>query len=96
MPKISLKKEDKIKESILLFLFQNSPRALFTAKISQELARDEEYIKKLLLELENNKLVIPIKKNSEGIDYSRRIRWRLSDQAYGAYKNAQIKPEDII
>lgn len=86
MPKISETKENKIKEAILHLLFQQSPKALFTYHIAQELARDEEYIKKLMLELETKNLVVAVKKNSKGKDYSKRIRWRLSSQTYEAYK----------
>lgn len=91
--KISSKKEEKIKEIILSLLFQNSPKALFTAHISQEIIRDEEYTKKLLKSLESQKLVTSIKKNSEGIDYKKRIRWKLSDKAYNAYKKLQKREE---
>jgi hypothetical protein len=87
MPRISNIKEEKIKETILAFLFQNTPRALFTYHIAQELARDEEFVKRLLLELEGKELVQAVKKSPKGEDYSRRIRWRLSDKAYQAYKN---------
>lgn len=86
MPKISKEKERKIQEEILRVLFQNNPKLLFTSEIARELARDEEYIKKLLLDLEQKELVISTKKNSRGEDYSRRIRWRLSNKAYEAYK----------
>jgi hypothetical protein len=89
MPQISSKKEEKIKESILLFLFQSSPKSIFTAHISQELARDEEYVKKLLLELEVKSLVVSVKKNQEGLEYKKRMRWRLSDKAYSLYKQMQ-------
>jgi len=86
MPRISSRKEEKIKESILHFLFQQSPKALFTCQIAQELARDEEYIKKLLLDLEIRNFVTSIKKNSKGKDYRRRIRWILDSKVYEAYK----------
>lgn len=86
MPRISETKENKIKEAILHLLFQHSPKMLFTYHIAQELARDEEYIKKLLQELETKNLVVGVKKNSQGKDYSRRIRWRLTAEAYDAYK----------
>lgn len=86
MPRISTKKEEKIKEAILHLLFQHSPKALFTYHVAQELARDEEYIKKLMLELESKNLVAGVRKNSLGRDYSRRIRWRLASQTYDAYK----------
>ncbi|MCL6500687.1 MAG: hypothetical protein K6T16_01485 [Candidatus Pacearchaeota archaeon] len=86
MPRISSKKEEKIKESVLNLLFQNSPKALFTAKIAMEIARDEEYVKKLLSELEQKGFVVAIKKNSKGRDYKRRVRWRLDTKVYDAYK----------
>ena len=89
MPKISVKKEDKIKESILHFLFQQAPKAMFTASISQELARDEEYIKKLLLDLENKKLVSSLKKSQAGLSLKKRIRWHLTQPAYESYKKMQ-------
>ena len=64
---------------------------MFTSKIAQEIARDEEFVKKLLLNLKEKKLIIEIKKNSKGIDYLRRSRWRLSDEVYNSYKNHQNK-----
>ena len=93
MPRISQVKEEKIKEAILAFLFQHTPKALFTYHIARELARDEEFIKRLLLELEGKEFILGVRKNPEGQDYSRRIRWRLSDKAYQAYKNLNHNPE---
>jgi len=86
MPQISKKNEDKIKEQILSFLFQNSPKMLFTSEIASNLVRDEEFTKRLLIELEKSNLAVPVKKNHEGYDYARRIRWRLSEKAFQAYK----------
>ena len=83
--KISKAKIDKIKEGILSILYRNSPKSLFTVDVAAEMIRDEEFIKKILLELEKQKLVIAVKKNPEGINYQRRIRWRLSTKAYEAY-----------
>jgi hypothetical protein len=87
--KISEKKCEKISEQILHHLFSVSPKPLFTSHIAQELARDEEFIKKILLVLKEKKLIIEIKKNPKGIDYIRRSRWKLSDSVYQAYKQAQ-------
>ncbi len=84
--RISKEKRDKIAEQILSFLYQSHPNAKFTVDIARELARDEEFTKSLMLDLRKKSLVVDIRKNSEGIDYSRRIRWRLSNQAYSAYK----------
>jgi predicted transcriptional regulator with HTH domain len=89
MPKISKQKKDKISEQILHYLFSISPEAAFTSKISNEIARDEEFVKSLLNELEPKKLVIQIKKNSEGKEYIKRQRWRISNEAFEVYKKHQ-------
>ena len=86
--KISDTKKTRISEQILAFLYSLSPKPEFTSKISAEVARDEEFIKKILQELKEKSLVTEIKKNPQGEDYLRRSRWRLTDAAYNAYKNA--------
>ena len=88
--KISEKKREKIAEQILALLYSKSPQALFTAHIAQEIARDEEFTKKLLLELKNKKLLAEVNKTPKGIDYVRRARWKLSDVSYNTYKQHQI------
>ena len=87
--KISEKKQEKISEQILAYLFSISPKPTFTSHIAEEIARDEEFIKRLLIELKKKKLVIEVNKNSKGIIYIRRSRWKLSDAAYQAYKRKQ-------
>lgn len=89
MPRISQQKREKISEQILAHLFDNSPNALFTSHISREIARDEEFTKVLLQNLEKNKLVVQVNKNPQGIQYQRRQRWRLSNTAYTAYNHHQ-------
>jgi len=84
--RISKEKKDKISEQILALLFSNSPKLLFTFDIAKEIARDEEFVKELLLGMKRKGLVSEVKKNPEGISYKRRIRWKLSDRAYKAYK----------
>ncbi len=85
--KISNEKKDKISEQILSFLFLINPKSIFTSYIAKEIARDEEFVKKLLLNLKDKKLVIEIKKNPKGNIYSRRSRWKISDKTYQIYKN---------
>jgi hypothetical protein len=87
--KISEKKKEKILSQIVDFLYINFPKPLFTSFIAQEIARDEEFVKKLLIELKNKKLINEIKKNPNGIDYIRRSRWKLSNETYSIYKNKQ-------
>lgn len=89
MPQISQKKKDKISEQILLHLFSTSPEACFTNKISEEIARDEEFTKFLLTDLKSKSLVVEVNQNPKGIQYSRRQRWRLSDKAFEVYSKHQ-------
>lgn len=91
--KISNKKREKICEQILATLYSSNPKPLFTSHLAFEIARDEEFIKKLLLDLKKKKLVTEIKKNPDGIDYVRRSRWRLSDTVYQAYKKLEENKE---
>jgi len=87
--KISEKKREKILSQIIDVLYLNFPKPLFTSYIAQEIARDEEFVKSLLLELKLKKLINEVKKNKEGIDYIRRSRWKLSDTTYSIYKSKQ-------
>jgi len=92
MPTISKEKKDRIGEQVLLFLFSSFPKQLFTVDVAREIARDEEFIKKILIELESKDLVVKINKNPEGINYERRLRWRISNKAYAIYDNFQKTP----
>ena len=89
MPQISKQKKDRISEQILHYLFTISPNSNFTSQIARELARDEEFTKSILQELEKNNLIVKIKKSPNGVEYSRRERWRLSNSTYKIYKNHQ-------
>lgn len=83
--RISKEKKDKITEQVLSYLYEVFPRYPFTAEIAKEVARDEEFIKKLLFELNEKKLVVSIKKNNKGDIFSRRIKWKLSNRVYDVF-----------
>lgn len=87
--KISNEKIEKISEQILFLLYSISPKSLFTSYIAKEIARDEEFVKKILLRLKQKKLILEIKKNPKGFDYIRRSRWKLTDSTYEIYKKHQ-------
>jgi Mn-dependent DtxR family transcriptional regulator len=89
MPQISSKTKNRISEHILSHLFSQSPEPLYTNAIARELARDEEFIKSMLQELETKKLVVKINKNEQGEQLTRRTRWRLSNTAFDAYSRMQ-------
>jgi len=87
--RISDQKKEKIVEQILHYLFQSFPNNPFTAQIAREIARDEEFIKKLLLELKEKNIVIAIRKDNKGNQYSRSIKWKLSSRVYDLYHSKQ-------
>jgi DNA-binding IscR family transcriptional regulator len=86
---ISKEKKEKISEQILAYLYSANPKPLFTAHIAKEIARDEEFIKKLLIDLKKKEFVIEITKNPKGKEYLRRSRWKLSEKIYVIYKQKQ-------
>lgn len=88
--RISENKQERIYEQILAYLYSVSPKPIFTAQIAREIIRDEEFTKKLLLNLKKKELVLEIKKNSFGDNYIRRIRWKLADKTYQIYKRANL------
>ena len=88
MPGISLQKREKIQEQILFYLYSVFPKQIFISDIAKELARDEEFIKNLLFELENKQLAIRINKNPKGTTYLKRLRWRISNKAHEAYSKS--------
>ncbi len=85
MPRISDVKIERISEQILSYLYGVFPRLVFTVDVARELARDEEFVKRLLLGLEGKGLVVKIDKNSNGDVYLARMRWRLSNRAHEIY-----------
>ena len=89
MPQISQKKRDKISEQILQYLFEQSPSAVFTNNIADSIARDEEFIKSILINLERKDLVVRVTKNQKGINFKRRQRWRLSNSVFEVFKGRQ-------
>jgi hypothetical protein len=83
--RLSKDKKEKVAEQVLALLYNSFPKQLFTAEIAREIARDEEFIKTLMLELKDKNLVLAIKKNEAGKDFIRRSRWQLTSPAYQAY-----------
>jgi predicted transcriptional regulator len=87
--KISEEKRKKISEQILFFLFIESPKPIFTSHIAKEIARDEEFVKKIMEDLCKSNFVIKVNKNKLGKEYKLRNRWILSESTYKFYKNNQ-------
>lgn len=88
MPKISDEKIEKISEQILHYLYGVFPKLVFTVEVAREIARDEEFVKRLLLQMEERGLVVRVDKNSKGEVYSARMRWRISNKVHAVYSRA--------
>jgi hypothetical protein len=87
--RLSKEKKDRIIEQILSYLYGSFPKTPFTAQIAREIARDEEFVKKLLFELKEKNLVVSIKRNDEGEIFTKRNKWRLTNEVYEIYKSKQ-------
>ena len=87
MSQISKKKVDKIKEDVLSVLFEAGLRGMFTKQISDEIARNDEFILKLLLDMEKQNVVKQIRNTKKGAQFIRRKQWTMTDKAYETYKN---------
>jgi len=87
--RLSEDKKNKIYEQILSYLYHVFPEQPFTAQIAREIARDEEFIKRMLFELNDRNLIVSIKKNKKGEAFSRRLRWRLANKVYDVYQSKQ-------
>ena len=86
---ISKEKKEKISEQILAYLYSTNPKPIFTSHIAKELARDEEFIKDLLISLKKKEFIVEINKNPKGKEYTKRSRWKLSEKVYILYKQKQ-------
>lgn len=83
--RLSKNKRDRIAEQILAFLYHSFPKQPFTAEVAREIARDEEFVKRLLFELKEKGLIISVRKNAKGIAFTRRSKWRLTQKVYDIY-----------
>lgn len=81
MSKISKEKIEKIKQDILYLLYESGIRPRFTKEIADELARDDEFILKLLRDLEKDGLIRQTNKKDK-----RRRKWVMVEDAYKEYQ----------
>lgn len=87
MSKLSQDKINKIKEEIISLLYNNNLKPMFTNEIANHLIRDEEFIKRILLELKKEHIIKEVIKSQKGTIYRRWRRWALSQKTYDAYNN---------
>lgn len=78
MSRVSNKTFNKVAESVLAFLNERYPEPLTCREVAEEMARDNEFIKRVLEFLEKQGLIQQIYKSSEGRDYLRWTKWQLT------------------
>jgi len=83
MSKISQGKTEKIKEEILLKLYENYPAFLYTYQVSDLMLRDDEFVLKLLNQLKEINLVTCLEE-SNGKKIKK--KWGLTPEVYSKYK----------
>lgn len=81
---LSEDKVKKIKEQILVELYHQGLKPIFTSELASLIIRDEEFTKRLLQALMKDNLVVEVNKSAKGNTYSKWKRWKLSDSAYKA------------
>ena len=84
MSKISEDKEKRIKEEVLRLLYEKYPKMLYTLEVANELIRDDEFILRLMKELNKNNLINNLEEN-KGKKIKR--KWGLNKDIYQEYKN---------
>jgi len=87
MVKLSKKTTGLLRDDIISVLYSNSLRPLFTNEIATELRRDNEFVKKLLLDLKKEGLVELVQKNNKGQNYLTHQKWRIPPKVLAAYKS---------
>ncbi len=83
MSKISDKLIEKIKEEVLRTLYDSYPEFKYTYQVSEVLLRDDQFILKLLKDMQKTNLVSSFEE-TEGKNIKR--KWSLSNEAYKKYK----------
>ncbi len=75
-----------LQDDIVSILYEKYPHSLFTNEIAIELRRDKEFIKTLLIKLKKKGLIEQTKKNKKGIEYKKRMRWKLPASIVRAFE----------
>lgn len=86
MVKLSQNTINLLKDDIVNILYENSLKPLFTNEVAFIMRRDNEFTKKLLMELKNLGIVEEIKFNTRKRNYLLRKKWRISNNVLKKYE----------
>jgi len=88
MTRLSEKTKKYVKDEIVSVLF-NSMTALYANQVAANMGRDKEFVKQMILELEEMGVVIRYDKSKKGKAYKERCRWRLKPDVEKAFRRMQ-------
>ncbi|MDD5331243.1 MAG: hypothetical protein PHE43_00255 [Candidatus Nanoarchaeia archaeon] len=81
MSQISKDKIERIKQDILYLLYDLNLKPIYTKDLANEVIRDDEFILRLLLDMEKEGLVKQVDKNN-----IRRKQWIMTNEAYDQFR----------
>lgn len=85
MVRLSSRTINLLKDDIISIIYENQLKPLLSIEIANELRRDKEFTKGLLLELKKQGILEEIKKNNKGKDYIKRSRWAIKKEVISKY-----------
>ena len=85
MVRLSSRTINLLKDDIISIIYENQLKPLLSIEIANELRRDKEFTKGLLLELKKQGILKEIKKNNKGKDYIKRSRWAIKKEVISKY-----------
>ena len=88
MTRLSEKTKKYVKDEIVSVLF-NSMTALYANQVAANMGRDKEFVKQMILELEELGVVIRYDKSKKGKAYKERCRWRMKPEVEKAFRRMQ-------
>jgi predicted transcriptional regulator len=85
MSKLSQKTFDRVCENILSVLYERYPIPVSALELSEELARDNEFVSRVLVYLQGRKLVERVETGKSGEPYEKWVKWKLSKNVKNSY-----------
>ncbi|MBU2638514.1 MAG: hypothetical protein KJ955_06065 [Nanoarchaeota archaeon] len=77
-----------VKDEVVSVLF-NSRTAMYASQVASNMGRDKEFIKRMLLELEEAGILTRFDRSKKGRAYKERCRWRLRPEVEKAFRQMQ-------
>ncbi len=85
MSRVSQKTFNKVAEDVVYILNDNYPLAFSARYLSDQIARDNEFVSKILVFLKQNGLVEQVDFGKKG-RYEKWVKWRVSNDARQKYQ----------